>query len=191
MGVSFLLISCYGDYSFESSYNGRDLKRISNKVVESGSFILPKGDYRGGGRLFSQHGHTYIEVRLIVSGKDVFLNLPLKKNIENIKWDFSSDHLVVHKKNIGHGVTTESYIGPHWEIRLVDSSSYPEYYARRDGEKIFSIKLPKVIQLGYKVDVAEVNSEMEIVYFQTLLYGKHVVGPIEQEAAFSYVLVRK
>ena len=188
---SFLLLtSCTDSNQFTYEYdNTETLKKYSKNVIEAGFFSLPEGDYRGGGRIFYRKDHSFIEVRLIVDGKDTFLSLPIKERLTSHKWDFSGNGANDFFETASYK-TTKSLITRNWSIQLQEPFGDVEYLAKKEGKRVFSIKLPRVDRVGYRVSVGKIGSEMEIIYFDTLQYPEGQRTAIEQKAVFSYVLIK-
>ena len=118
------------------------------------------------------------------------MDLPIKERLTTNQWDFSGNDAIDFFKTTNY-VTTKLLTTRNWNIQLQESVDNVEYLAKREGKRVFSIKLPRIDKVGYRVSVGKIGSDMEIIYFDTLQYPEGQRTAIKQKAVFSYVLIKR
>lgn len=159
-----------------------DYKHIN--VIDHGLFILPKGDFRGGGAVITENNTTFLDARVIVKGKEKFYKLLLNITINKIKYDFSGEAIKYVYESDAFS-TVKLYKKNNWVIRLDSMINTVDYFVVKDGIK-FKVNLPK-IKAGYEITIGRLSPEIEIITFSTLMAPKQ---SFIERAKVAYILIK-
>ena len=190
-----IIYGCSDGKQLDINLENKSIVELNNdRIFSSGYFILPEGDFRGGGLLLDDNGY-YFDARVVVNDIDHFFRLPLALlNLDRINTAFQFFTYEIEQKFIdtkAYSTVMYSKTGS-WEVKLDKANKEETIYSGfQNGKKVFTVLLPPIINIGYIVDIgrASLEKDVDVFYFQTLKYRNKILLPIIQKAVVAYIMV--